>query len=171
MHLYSDSNVKLHRAASDLENIWSVSRGSERDVDIHDGILIHAHEMDELLKDDNSLTAAAIEEMAIEYTHLSEDLHQILFRYNSRTYHDADDPYIDEREAALKFFGFPSGSRPPEAEVKRVYRAICKRYDPYSPLNNPTEAQHLENEQILREANKHYAVLRPKGGDPTDRSI
>jgi hypothetical protein len=165
MHLYSDSRVKLHKLDADLRGLWAASSASERDVAYRDGILITAGKLDKMLGDDRFLTVDQIELAGRDCTQLYKDLERIFFGYASGTARDADDPYIDEREAALRFFGFPAGSSPSREKIKKAYRTMWKRYDPYNPLNNATEERRLENERKLKEINIHYSVLLPKNVD------
>jgi hypothetical protein len=169
IHRYSDSRLKISYLTNEIEGVWSATGpDSERDLDDHDGILFRADELDKNLADDSSLSVLDIEGLAAECMIMLEDLRDIFARYSSTEDLAADDEYIDERASALEFFSFAPGTVPSEAEIKKVFREMWKRYNVDDPSHRITEEQRLENEYWLKEINKHYAVLRPKKADITD---
>jgi hypothetical protein len=169
IHQYSDARVKINDIGAQIGRIWSTTGpGLEDDLNVHDGILFRAEELDTTLANDGSLAVPEIEDLVSECTLLLEDLDEILKRYSSDADFGTRADYIDEREAAFKFFGFPSGSSPSEAEIKKIAREMWKLYNVDDPSHRTTEKQRLENEQWLKEINKHSAVLRPKKSARSD---
>lgn len=143
MHSYTNSRVKINEAAAEIARIWSSIARSDRDLDIRDGILFRADELDKTLRDDRFLTVTDVENLAAECGILLEDLRKIHGRYASHS--DSDDSYIDEREAALKFFGFSPNSSPSEETIRRIFRKMWKKHNVDDPSHRVTEEQRLEN--------------------------
>jgi hypothetical protein len=169
MHQYSDARAKIDDTEGEIARIWSTKGpSSEYELNVHDGILFRADELDTALENDGSLAVAEIEDLVSECAILLEDMSEIFKRYSSDADFDTPTDYIDEREAALKFFGFPSGSSPSEAEIKKTFREMWKLYNVDDPSHRATEKQRLENEQRLKEINKYSAVLRPKKSSKPD---
>jgi hypothetical protein len=164
MHSYTDSRAKIINVAAEIAHAWARIPGSARDVDVRDGILFRAEDFDKELGDNGTLGVGDVENLADECAILFEALCDIYRRHASDTDPGADDPYIDEREAGLKFFGFRPGSSPTEGEIKKIFREMWKKHNVDDPSHRTTESQRLENEKWLKDINKYYSVLRSKTG-------
>jgi hypothetical protein len=167
MRRCSDTELKFHTIAPEVARILAGTSASNPDRDVYDGILIRSEDIGNSIKDDAFLTVEQIEELADEFSTLLSDILGIYNSHSSSGPPGDDDDYVDERDEALRFFGFVSGSSPPQSEIKKVFRDLWKKHNVDDPSNRATEAQRLENERVLKEINRHMSALRGKKLDVT----
>jgi hypothetical protein len=153
---YSSARAQINIIAEDIASAWSIkSPDSEEDLNITDGILLKAAELDGMLSDDDMLTVADAEGMADECASMFDILHEIYDRYADGADSSRHDSDTNELEEALKFFGFSPDSPPLDGEIKKVFRELWKQHNVDDPSHRETETQRLENERILKEINKY----------------
>jgi hypothetical protein len=161
---YSNTRAQIESISEHIDLIWSeYGAGSDEDMDILDGILVISEELDTKLSNDDSLVITDIERMADECVAMFRVLNDVYSRYadvSDATSHDSGG--VNEFEEALRFFGFPLDSSPSDIEIRKVFHEMWKEHNVDDPSHRETETQKLENERILKELNKYYAVLRPK---------
>jgi hypothetical protein len=154
MHSYTAARAKIIDTAEAIRGRWAEKSPASDDLDTRDGILFRAEDLDRELERNADLRVVDVEEFTEECADLCEAIFALYHRYGSDDGPAADEPYTDEREEALRFFGFPPGSSPSNEEIKRKFRAMWKKYNVDDPSHRTTEAQRLENERWLKDINK-----------------